>query len=128
MVFNKKEYARKYYNKNKGKLNKRRRKRYQETGHYKEYHMIWNKKNSKNLKERKYKIKKYLVDYKGGGCMSCSYNKCLDALEFHHIDSKQKDFNVCSNLSTDIEKLKKEADKCLLLCANCHREIHHNSQ
>jgi len=70
---------------------------------------------------RRTKVK--LVEYKGGKCERCSYNKCMDALEFHHKDKKQKDFSI-SGKSWSYEKLKKEVDKCMLVCSNCHKEIH----
>lgn len=70
-------------------------------------------------------LKKDLVDYKGGRCEKCGYSKCVAAMDFHHKDPKQKDFALSSNGHTKSwEKLKKEADKCLLVCSNCHREIH----
>ena len=46
-----------------------------------------------------------------------------NALEFHHLNPLEKDFNISSS-SKPIEELKKEVDKCQLLCANCHREVH----
>lgn len=62
----------------------------------------------------------------GGKCTSCGYNKNLAALEFHHIYPSTKEFaldlRVFSNLS-DV-KLNIELEKCVLLCANCHREVH----
>lgn len=76
-------------------------------------------------KERQRKTKILAVDYKGGKCSKCGYNKCLNALEFHHLDPSTKDkdyFNLKSGLTTE---LKIELDKCVLLCANCHREEHY---
>lgn len=64
-----------------------------------------------------------LVEYKGGKCECCGYSKCIEALEFHHLDPSKKDFQI-SGTSKSFEALKKEADKCVLVCANCHREIH----
>jgi len=72
------------------------------------------------------KIKQLAVDYLGGKCSNCSYNKCLSALEFHHIDSTTKDKNYSNYKNTFTDKFKAELDKCVLLCANCHRE-HHSS-
>lgn len=66
-----------------------------------------------------------LIQYKGGQCQLCGYNKCEQALDFHHIDPKQKNFDISSN-SYSFEKMKQEADKCILVCSNCHREIHAN--
>ncbi len=55
-------------------------------------------------------------------CERCGYNKCIGALEFHHLDPTIKDELVCRSRS--FEKAKKEMDKCVLLCSNCHREEH----
>lgn len=81
--------------------------------------------NYELLRNRRYRIKDLLVEYKGSKCQICGYNKCLSALEFHHLDPNEKDFNISSNMKyANLEKLKKEVDKCILVCANCHREIH----
>lgn len=70
-------------------------------------------------------LKKDLVDYKGGKCEKCGYDKCVSALDFHHKDTNEKDFGLSSNGCTrGWKKLTQEADKCLLLCSNCHREVH----
>ena len=73
--------------------------------------------------ERRKEFKQWCVDYKGGKCSICSYNKCIAALDFHHLDPNEKDFGVKNNLRTK-EKAIKEMDKCILDCSNCHREIH----
>lgn len=79
-----------------------------------------------NQKERGINKKIKAVLSLGGKCISCGYNKNLSALEFHHIDPSIKEFaldlRVFSNLSDD--KLNIELEKCELLCANCHREVH----
>lgn len=66
--------------------------------------------------------KKLLIDFLGGKCRDCGYDRCMDALDFHHI--KDKEFLLSSILAHNFEKLKKEADKCELLCKNCHAEHH----
>ncbi len=62
----------------------------------------------------------------GGMCGSCGYNKNISALEFHHVNPKTKNFNIdartISNLSMD--KIRIELAKCVLICSNCHRELH----
>lgn len=74
---------------------------------------------------RRQKIRRMLVEYKGGMCTLCGYSQCIDALDLHHKDANQKDFGISSSgLTRSWEKNKAEADKCVLLCANCHREIH----
>lgn len=69
-------------------------------------------------------IKKMLIEYKGGKCQHCGYDKCMRALEFHHLNPEEKDFHLSKNLSKSIASLKSEADKCVLLCSNCHAEEH----
>jgi hypothetical protein len=73
--------------------------------------------------------KQFAVDYLGGKCSNpeCGYNKCLDAMEFHHKDPEQKDFQISEAIRRYIsdEEILKELDKCILLCSNCHRELHH---
>tara|TARA_R110000822_G_scaffold308594_1_gene436744 strand:+ start:619 stop:999 length:381 start_codon:yes stop_codon:yes gene_type:complete len=66
------------------------------------------------------------VDYLGGKCTKCGYNKCNAALDFHHTDSTTKEFSPAHLMRSTFDKLKSELDKCVLLCANCHRE-HHSS-
>lgn len=103
----------------------------------KEYHIskyrlsFIKKKNSEKLtnyellKQKRYKVKEELVNYKGGKCCICGYNKYIGALEFHHLDSSTKDFGIAQNSSyKNMAALKKEVGKCVLVCANCHREIH----
>jgi len=77
--------------------------------------------------ERQRKLKELAINYKGGCCSKCGYNKYNGALEFHHLDPKEKDFTIAHlrHYSFDT-KIKKELDKCILVCANCHREIHGN--
>ncbi|TNF55220.1 HNH endonuclease [bacterium] len=69
------------------------------------------------------------IKYKDAKCSRCGYSKCLEALEFHHINSDGKDFGISDKGYTrSWEKIKEELDKCTLLCANCHREIHSELQ
>jgi hypothetical protein len=78
------------------------------------------------VSKKRRKIKQDLVRYKGGKCEACGYNKCIAALEFHHKDHTKKDFALSKNGCTfGLEKAKKEVDKCILICSNCHREKHH---
>ncbi len=69
------------------------------------------------------KIKLKAVEYKGGKCRKCGYNKCVGALDFHHLEPYKKDFTISGNAGK-WEKIKKELDKCELLCKNCHAEQH----
>ena len=69
--------------------------------------------------------KRKLIEYKGGKCEVCGYDKCVSALSFHHKDPKEKDFSISAK-SYSYERLKKEVDKCIMVCSNCHIEIHEN--
>jgi hypothetical protein len=75
--------------------------------------------------KRRRKIKKMIIDYKGGACIICGYNKYVGAFDLHHKHDSPKSFGLSTKgLTRSWEKTKKEADKCVLLCANCHREVH----
>lgn len=65
-----------------------------------------------------------MINVMGGCCQICGYNKCANALEYHHLDPKAKDFTISSKWSRSWESTCEELKKCILLCANCHREIH----
>lgn len=80
--------------------------------------------HNKQTIDRGQKNKQLYVDYKGGKCEKCNYNKCIDALEFHHLDPNEKDPNFKSIRYWGLEKAKIELNKCALLCSNCHREEH----
>ena len=64
------------------------------------------------------------IEYLGGCCSCCGYKKYYGALEFHHKDPSIKEFQWDRARKLKKESIKKELDKCILLCANCHREIH----
>lgn len=64
-----------------------------------------------------------LVDTHGGKCSVCGYDKCRQALQFHHLDPFDKSFAIAESNFRDYEKLKAETEKCILVCANCHAEI-----
>lgn len=75
--------------------------------------------------KRRKKIREMAVEYKGGKCNLCGYDKCIQALEFHHINNDGKDFGISAKGYTrSWQRVKKELDKCILVCANCHRELH----
>lgn len=75
--------------------------------------------------ERQRLFKQQVIEYKGGCCEQCGYDKYQGALEFHHLDPNEKDFNISQVKGNTINyKIKKELDKCILVCSNCHREIH----
>lgn len=73
-------------------------------------------------------IKQELVALLGGCCEECGYNKCIDALCFHHIDPSQKEFELSKHPTRTglSDKQIEEVKKCALLCLNCHAEVHAN--
>lgn len=74
--------------------------------------------------KRRRKIKEMAIAYKGGKCQVCGYKRCHGALDLHHNDPATKEFAIGDKGYTrSWEKVKKELDKCVLVCANCHREI-----
>lgn len=77
----------------------------------------------KHVNNHRKNRKKELVEYKGGCCEKCGYNKSLNALQFHHINPEDKDFTI-GGRNYSIDKMKREVDKCVLLCSNCHVETH----
>jgi len=85
----------------------------------------WRKNNKEKMKlavnKRNKKLKEKRVKEKGGKCQICGYDKSIAALEFHHVNSTEKE-NVISRLT--LRKAKEELKKCILICSNCHREIH----
>lgn len=88
----------------------------------------YKRKNKIKLRNQRRKLiktkKQKLVDYKGGKCSVCGFDKHLSALDFHHINPNNKEFEIGHNLGYTLDRLKKETDKCILICANCHRELH----
>lgn len=69
-------------------------------------------------------LKELAIEYKGGKCEICGYRKCNAALEFHHINMQEKEFTISKVRTLSLDVIKPELDKCMLLCANCHREQH----
>jgi hypothetical protein len=75
--------------------------------------------------ERQRALKLRAIVYKGGKCEKCGYNKCPAAFDFHHLDPSEKEFSIAPKVRKGWTKeLTRELDKCVLLCANCHRETH----
>ena len=70
-------------------------------------------------------LKLRAVDATGGACVGCGRMRPVDALEFHHIDPLTKEFGISTEgIRRDWDKIEAELKKCVLLCANCHREVH----
>ena len=72
------------------------------------------------------RTKTRIVESFGGKCNICSYNRCQTALELHHLDPSKKNFSFGA-IRADPKKwnvIVEELRKCIMLCANCHREVH----
>lgn len=80
---------------------------------------------SQQVSDYRRRRKLNLIKVCGGKCNLCGYDKIPAALEFHHIDPSQKQYAIASEGTChDLEKDLAEVNKTILVCANCHREIH----
>lgn len=77
-----------------------------------------------NVKDSRRRLKERLLYVMGSKCCICGYDKCNSALEFHHLDPNEKDFTLGANTNISFARANEEIKKCILVCANCHREIH----
>lgn len=99
----------------------------------KHWKTFWSKKENRDKKYKatkdRYKRAKIMaVEYLGGCCSVCGYKKCIEALEFHHISPALKERSrgqAAVDRRLSFNSNKKELDKCVLLCSNCHREKHY---
>jgi len=81
------------------------------------------------VKRRRKNVRLKAIEHLGGRCNRCGYDRCVDALEIHHLDSSKKDFGISSRgHSRSWKRVLEEIEKCQLLCANCHREVHAQMQ
>ncbi len=80
-------------------------------------------KNNFYVSQARRRIKEKAVAHMGGKCSRCNYSKCIAALVFHHVDGK--DFGIAkSGRTRGWEHVKRELKRCILVCSNCHAEIH----
>ena len=77
-----------------------------------------------DVKNSRTRQKERAVKAMGGKCSTCGYDKCLSALEFHHLNPEEKEFSISQNTNLAWEQIKDELKKCVLVCSNCHKEIH----
>lgn len=76
------------------------------------------------VSEWRRRVKRRLVDEAGGACVICGYDRCVAALEFHHIDPATKRFALSrQGVTRSFAEAQEEARKCVLLCSNCHAEV-----
>lgn len=74
--------------------------------------------------KRRRVVKRQLVEEAGGSCVLCGYRRWTGALQFHHVDPKRKEFHIGHRgYSRSLARSRAEAEKCVLLCANCHSEV-----
>ncbi len=74
--------------------------------------------------KRRRKVKEILVQEAGGACAICGYDKWVGALQFHHRDPADKEFEISgAGITRSLERARTEARKCVLLCSNCHAEV-----
>ena len=91
------------------------------------FHIRCKRCESRVVSDRRLKNKMRCIEYKGSKCFACGYDKCIDALEFHHTDPSKKSRSWHKSITDrKFEIIKDELDTCILLCANCHREEHYN--
>lgn len=94
------------------------------TSHTTQHYMSWCKPcHSARRSNRTSENKLRAIEYMGGRCQQCGYDRCAQALEFHHIDPELKTSNFTNLKCWGWDKLQAELDKCVMLCANCHREV-----
>lgn len=73
---------------------------------------------------RRRRVKAILAAEAGGRCCLCGYDRHLGALEFHHLDPREKRIGLSyKGAALALATLRAEAQKCVLLCANCHAEV-----
>jgi transposase len=74
--------------------------------------------------KRRQIVKQKLIEEAGGRCAICGYSRCLRALQFHHLDPATKEFHLGhGGHARALSRSRAEAEKCALLCANCHAEV-----
>ena len=91
---------------------------------------IMNPNNYEKQQHRAWSRKLELIQMMGGKCSRCGYDKNVAALEFHHENPEDKEFQLdARHLSnTTMDRILQEAKKCILVCSNCHKEIHYPTQ
>lgn len=100
----------------------------EKNGTYKRKHRTdHGKQTYQDQKNRAITRKLLLIKEKGGACSVCGYNKNMAALCFHHLDPSIKELKLDARslASSSLKTLREEVDKCILLCNNCHMELHY---
>lgn len=126
-----KEVRRRYYQKNRERILVQEKEKYAlDPDKYKEYQKEYRQKNrqwitEKNKQKRKEKLRA-LIQFLGDKCSKCEQTFPDCVYDFHHVDPETKTFTIGEHMGKAIKTLKQEAEKCVLLCSNCHRITHDN--
>ena len=83
------------------------------------------KREIQKQREKRVELKTKGVEFLGGKCKNCGYDKCIASLDFHHINPLEKDKNFLRKCDMTWDIMKEKIKNCILLCANCHREYHY---
>lgn len=97
--------------------------------HYQESKVRNNPEKYRNIelkrKDRTHRFKREMVAWKGGKCEICGYDKNYACLDFHHSDPIAKEWTPSKLMrKTETDTIKKELGSCMLLCKNCHNDLH----
>ena len=93
--------------------------------HCRTYGRIWARNHRKRKTAARIAMKQHAVEYLGGKCIECGFSKHNAALTFHHRDGSTKEFTLATMMMCSWELIKKELDKCDLMCSNCHNIWHY---
>lgn len=123
------EYRHEYYLRNKDKWIEYNHKIYSERKEQLlEYQKRYRKENreavSQRQKDSRNKKLQLLINMKGDKCERCQITYPPEVYDFHHIDPRIKSFTISNEMGRSLKSLIIEAEKCALLCANCHRLLH----
>lgn len=93
-----------------------------------QYQRDYRKLNRKLVSEKQKKVRlekqDALIEFLGGKCAHCGGVYHRSVYDFHHINPDEKEYTISNYMGYSLERLKKEVEKCILLCANCHRRVH----
>ena len=121
-----------YYQKNRVKILEKKKVYYQKNKVQKRlWQLAYVDKNryavNTRVRKQRHKNKLFLKQIKlEMECEHCKYNENAVAMDFHHLNRKEKSFSISRSAHYDLLTLLREIDKCIILCANCHRLRHHN--
>jgi len=118
-----------YYQKNKKAIIEASKQKYlKDPQKFLTYQKEYRKKNkaliSQKLKNKRYKVLIEAIEFLGGECNKCKQKFDPVCYDFHHVDPNNKEFTIGDNMLLAKHRIQKEVEKCILLCANCHRLTH----